>query len=452
MFDSLKQRFDGVFAALRGKGKLSAEDIAAAMREIRRALLEADVNYKVVKELVEATSKRATGADVLGSITPAQQVATIVYEELIGIMGKAPAPLTISPKPPTVYMLVGLQGSGKTTTAVKIALRMAKSHKPLVVACDLRRPAAADQLRVLAEGAGVAFFGPEPGETDPCAVAKKSLAHAENHLCDLILLDTAGRLQLDDELMAELDAMKAAVPPFEILLVVDSMTGQQAVDVSGAFNERLGLTGVVLTKLDGDARGGPALAIKAATGVPIKLSGMGERAEDLEQFDASRVASRIMGMGDMAGLMEKIERSSSAEDFGRMADNLRKNRFTLEDMLAQLQQMKKLGPLDKVLEMLPGLGGMKELKGAELDMSRLKYTEAIIQSMTLKERRSPEIIKGGRRRRIAQGSGTSVQQVNQVLAQYDQMKDMMRSLGKIGRLGAKSFKMPGMMKNLFRGK
>ncbi|MDR1580529.1 MAG: signal recognition particle protein [Synergistaceae bacterium] len=452
MFESLKQRFDGVFAALRGKGKLSAEDIAAAMREIRRALLEADVNYKVVKELVEATSKRATGADVLGSITPAQQVATIVYEELIRIMGASPSPLTISPKPPTVYMLVGLQGSGKTTTAVKIALRMSKSHKPLVVACDLRRPAAADQLRVLAENAGIAFFGPEAGETDPCAVAKKSLVYAENHLCDLILLDTAGRLQLDDELMAELDAMKAAVPPFEILLVVDSMTGQQAVDVSGVFNDKLGLTGVVLTKLDGDARGGPALAIKAATGISIKLSGMGERAEDLEQFDASRIASRIMGMGDMAGLMEKIERSSSLDDMDRMADSLKKNRFTLEDMLAQLQQMKKLGPLDKVLEMLPGIGGMKELKNAELDMSRLKYTEAIIQSMTLKERRSPEIIKGGRRRRIAQGSGTSVQQVNQVLAQYDQMKDMMRSLGKMGRLGAKSFKMPGMMKNLFRGK
>jgi signal recognition particle subunit SRP54 len=283
-------------------------------------------------------------------------------------------------------------------------------------------------------------------------VAKKSLAYAENHLCDLILLDTAGRLQLDDELMAELDAMKAAVPPFEILLVVDSMTGQQAVDVSGVFNDRLGLTGVVLTKLDGDARGGPALAIKAAAGVPIKLSGMGERAEDLEQFDASRIASRIMGMGDMAGLMEKIERSSSMEDMDRMAEGLKKNRFTLEDMLAQLQQVKKLGPLDKVLEMLPGLGGIKGLKGSELDMSRLKYTEAIIQSMTLKERRSPEIIKGGRRRRIAQGSGTSVQQVNQVLAQYDQMKDMMRSLGKMGRMGAKSFKLPGMMKNLFKGK
>jgi signal recognition particle subunit SRP54 len=452
MFESLKERFDAVFSSLRGKGKLSAEDITSALREVRRALLEADVNYKVVKELVEATSKRATGADVLNSITPGQQVATIVYEELIKIMGRDPVPLTISPKPPTIYMMVGLQGSGKTTTTVKIANRMSKSHKPLVVACDLRRPAAVDQLRVLAEGAGAPFFGPEPGETDPLAVAKKSLEYAENHLCDLILLDTAGRLQLDDELMAELDVMKKTMNPFEILLVVDSMTGQEAVEVSGTFNERLGVTGVVLTKLDGDARGGPALAIKAATGVPIKLAGMGEHTEDLEQFDASRIASRIMGMGDMAGLMEKIERSSMMDDVNRMAEGLKHNRFTLEDMLSQLQQVKKLGPLDKVLEMLPIPGGAKALKGADMDLSRLKYTEAIIQSMTHKERRVPEIIKGGRRRRIAEGSGTSVQQVNQVLAQYEQMKGMMKSLGRMGRMGPKSFKVSGMMKNLFRGK
>ena len=452
MFESLKERFDAVFSALRGKGRLSSEDVTSAMREIRRALLEADVNYKVVKELIDATSKRATGADVLSSITPAQQVATIVYEELIKIMGRDPVPLTISPKPPTVYMMVGLQGSGKTTTAVKIAHRMSKSHKPLVVACDLRRPAAVDQLRVLADSAGVAFFGPEPGESDPASVAIKSLEYAENHLCDMILLDTAGRLQLDDELMAELESMKAAVPPFEILLIVDSMTGQEAVEVSDAFNKRLALTGVVLTKLDGDARGGPALAIRAATGVPIKLAGMGEHKEDLEQFDASRIASRIMGMGDMAGLMEKIERSAMMGDMDRVAESLKRNKFTLEDMLAQLQQVKKLGPLDKVLEMLPIPGGAKALSGADMDMSRLKHTEAIIQSMTLKERRSPEIIKGGRRRRIAQGSGTSVQQVNQVLAQYEQMKDMMKSFGRMGRFGQKSFKFAGAMKNFFKGR
>jgi signal recognition particle subunit SRP54 len=349
-------------------------------------------------------------------------------------------------------MMAGLQGSGKTTTTVKIAKRLSKSHKPLVVACDLRRPAAVEQLRVLADSAGIAFFGPEPGEADPSAVAKKSLAYAESRLCDLILLDTAGRLQLDDELMAELEAMKAAVPPHEVLLVVDSMTGQEAIEVSRVFNERLSLTGVVLTNLDGDARGGPALAIKSATGVPIKLIGAGERVEDLEVFDSSRVASRIMGMGDMAGLMEKIERSALPDDMDKLADSLKRNRFTLEDMLSQLQQVKKLGPLDKVLEMLPIPGVTNALKGANIDMSRLKHTEAIIQSMTLKERRSPEIIKGGRRRRIAEGSGTSVQQVNQVLAQYEQMKTMMKSLGKMGKFGQKSFKAAGMMKNFFRGK
>jgi signal recognition particle subunit SRP54 len=452
MFESLKERFDAVFAGLKGKGKLSADDVSAALREVRRALLEADVNYKVVRELLDATSKRATGADVLNSITPAQRVAAIVYEELINIMGREPAPLTISPKPPTVYMMVGLQGSGKTTTTVKIARRMSKSHKPLVVACDLRRPAAAEQLRILAEGAGVPFFGPEPGETDPSGVAKKSLVYAEDHLCDLILLDTAGRLQLDDELMAELDTMKSTVPPYEILLVVDSMTGQEAVEVSGVFNSRLGLTGVVLTKLDGDARGGPALAVRAATGVPVKLAGVGEHTEDLELFDASRMASRIMGMGDMAGLMEKIERAADTDGMERLTESLKKNKFTLEDMLTHLQQVKKLGPLDKVLEMLPIPGGMKALKNADMDMSRLKYTEAIIQSMTRKERRSPEIIKGGRRRRIAEGSGTSVQQVNQVLAQYEQMKGVMKSLGKMGRMSPQSFKMSGIMKNLFKGR
>lgn len=451
MFEALKERFETVFSALRGKGKLTAEDVGEALREVRRALLEADVNYKVVKDLIEAIRPRATGADVLDSITPAQQVAAIVYDELINIMGKEPEPLTISPKPPTVYMMVGLQGSGKTTTTVKIAKRMSRSHKPLAVACDLRRPAAVDQLRVLAEKAGVAFYGPEPGETDPVAVARKSLAYAEDHLCDLILLDTAGRLQLDDELMAELESMKGAVPPFEILLVVDSMTGQEAVEVSRVFHERLGLTGAILTKMDGDARGGPALAIKSSTGVPVKLAGMGERAEDLEVFDSKRMAQRIMGMGDLVGLIERLETSTSEADAGRLAESLKKNKFTMEDMLLHLQQIKKLGPLDKILEMLPIPGGASALKGADVDTSRIKYTEAIILSMTKKERRSPEIIKGSRRRRIAEGSGTSVQMVNQVLAQYEQMKTMMKSLGKFGKMGPKAMKIPGVMKNLFKG-
>ena len=450
MFESLKERFESVFSGLRGKGKLTEEDVTAALREVRRALLEADVNYKVVKDLVEAIKVRATGADVLNSITPAQQVATIVYEELIKIMGKEVVPLGISPKPPTVYMMVGLQGGGKTTTTVKIAKRMSKSHKPLVVACDLRRPAAVDQLRVLAEKSGVAFFGPDPGETNPLAVARKAIPYAADHLCDLILLDTAGRLQLDDELMTELESMKREESPFEVLLVVDSMTGQEAVEVAKTFHDRLGLTGVILTKMDGDARGGPALAIKATTGVPIKLAGMGERVEDLEQFDASRMAQRIMGMGDMMGLMERLEMSTSDEDADRIAASVKKSKFTMEDMLLHLQQIKKLGPLDKLFEMMPIPGGAKAFKGADIDPSRLKYTEAIILSMTKKERRAPEIIKGSRRRRIAEGSGTSVQQVNQVLAQYEQMKTMMKSIGKLGAGGANPFKMKGMMKNLFK--
>ena len=457
MFDSLKERFENIFAGLRGKGKLTPEDINEALREVRRALLEADVNYKVVKDVVEAIKVRATGRTVLDSVTPAQLIFTIVYEELVKIMGEAPVPLVISPKPPTVYMMVGLQGSGKTTTTVKIAKKMAKSHKPLVVACDLRRPAAVEQLRVLAEKSNIHFWGPESVETDPVKVASKSRKYAEDHLCDMIILDTAGRLQMDDELMAELEAMKAAVPPTEILLVVDSMTGQEAVNVAETFHKRLGLTGVVLTKLDGDARGGPSLAVRASTGVPIKLAGCGEKTEDLEVFDAKRMAQRIIGMGDMEGLLEKVQSATTEADINRMTESLKKNRFTLEDMLLQLQQIQKMGPLEKVLEMLPIPGGSKALKGANVDPKRMKQTEAIILSMTLKERRSPEVIKGSRRRRIAEGSGTSVQMVNQVLAQYEQMKTMMKGIGKMSA-GGKGFKMPpgmggmGGMKNFGAGR
>lgn len=441
MFDSLKERFENIFAGLRGKGKLTPEDINEALREVRRALLEADVNYKVVKDVVEAIKVRATGKTVLDSVTPAQLIFTIVYEELVRIMGEAPVPLAISPKPPTIYMMVGLQGSGKTTTAVKIAKRMAKSHKPLVVACDLRRPAAVDQLRVLAEKSNIHFWGPEPGETDPVRVASRSRKYAEDHLCDMIILDTAGRLQMDDELMTELETMKAAVPPTEILLVVDSMTGQEAVNVAETFHRRLGLTGVVLTKLDGDARGGPALAVRASTGVPIKLAGCGEKTEDLEVFDAKRIAQRIIGMGDIEGLLEKVQSATSEADINRMTESLKKNRFTMEDMLLQLQQIQKMGPLEKVLEMLPIPGGSKALKDANIDPKRMKQTEAIILSMTIRERRNPEIIKGSRRRRIAEGSGTTVQMVNQVLAQFEQMKSMMKGIGKMAA-GGKGFKMP----------
>lgn len=439
MFDSLKERFENIFAGLRGKGKLSAEDISEALREVRRALLEADVNYKVVKDIVEAIRVRATGREVLDSVTPAQLIFTIVYEELVRIMGENPVPLAVSPKPPTVYMMVGLQGSGKTTTAVKIAKRMAKGHKPLVVACDLRRPAAVEQLRVLAEKAGVAFFGPEAGETDPVRVASKSLSYAENHLCDMIILDTAGRLQMDDDLMRELESMKTAMPPTEILLVVDSMTGQEAVGVADIFNQRLSLTGVVLTKLDGDARGGPSLAVRASTGVPVKLAGSGEKIDDLEVFDAKRMASRIIGMGDLEGLLEKVQAATDEKDLKRIEESFRKSRFTLEDMLLQLQQVQKMGPLEKVMDMLPLPGSAKALRNVTIDPRRIKQTEAVILSMTPHERRSPEIIKGARRRRIAEGSGTTVQMVNQVLAQYEQMKAMVKTFGK---MEGRNFKVP----------
>ncbi|MDD4365123.1 MAG: signal recognition particle protein [Synergistales bacterium] len=439
MFDVLKERLDGIFKNLRGKGKLTEEDVAVALREVRRALLEADVNYKVVKDLVERIRERAVGRDVLESITPSQQVVTIVFEELRDLMGRDVVPLVIASRPPTSYMMVGLQGSGKTTSCVKIARRFLKGHKPLVVACDHQRPAAVEQLRVLADQAKVAFFGPEPGEKDPIGVARKALRFAEDRLHDVILFDTAGRLHVDEPLMAELEAMKSLVEPEEILLVVDSMTGQEAVNVASAFNERLTLTGLVLTKLDGDARGGAALAVRSVTGVPIKMAGVGEHLEDMEPFDAGRMVQRILGMGDIQGLMERVQLTADDGEMEKMAESLKKSRFTMEDLLTQIRQVKKMGPLDKVMEMLPLPENMKQLRGAEMDPKRLRHVEAVILSMTPAERRNPEIIKGSRRRRIADGSGTTVQMVNQVLKQHGQMKELWKRFGKSGKKG---FKLP----------
>jgi signal recognition particle subunit SRP54 len=435
MFDSLKERLEGIFKGLRGKGKLTEADVADALREVRRALLEADVNYKVVKDFVARIQARAVGREVLASITPAQHVVSIVVDELVALMGGEPSPLVVSPKPPTRYLLVGLQGSGKTTTCVKLAKRISKGHKPLVVACDLQRPAAVEQLRVLAEQARVGFFGPSEGERSPLRVAESALRFAEERLFDTILFDTAGRLHVDEFLMAELSAVKDLVMPHEILLVVDAMTGQEAVNVAEKFHGLLSLTGVILSKLDGDARGGAALAIRAAVGVPVKLAGVGERIEDLEIFDAKRMTSRILGMGDVMGLMERVQQVTTEAEAERMADALKKSRLTMEDLLVQLEQIEKLGPLDKVLEMLPIPGGVKGFRDADLDPSRLKHTKAVIQSMTVKERQRPEIIKGSRRRRIAQGSGTSVQMVNQVLKQYEQMRDLWKKFGKGGGKG-----------------
>jgi len=433
MFDALRERLEAVFDKLKGRGRLSEADVESALREVRRCLLEADVDYKVVKSLVDSIRSRAVGKDVLESITPGQQVVAVVYEELAALMGQEPVPLTISSRPPTVYLMVGLQGGGKTTTTVKIARKLASGHKPLVVACDLRRPAAVDQLRVLAEQSKIGFYGPEPGEKDVMRVVSGAAEFASSRLYDVILLDTAGRLHADEELMEELASLKRILPPSEILLVVDAMTGQEAVKVASAFHEKLSLTGVVLSKLDGDARGGAALAIRQVTGVPIKLAGVGEGTDALEVFDSKRMAQRIMGMGDVMGLAEKIREMADAGGAEKIAESIKQKKFTLEELLLQFEQIEKMGPLDKVLEMIPGFSRMKGMGSDDLDSGRMKQSKAIIQSMTKAERRDPSIIKGSRRRRIALGSGTSVQMVNQLLAQYEHMRKLWKQFGKQGK-------------------
>ena len=435
MFDALRERLEGVLSKLKSRGRLTESDVDSALWEVRRGLLEADVDYKVVKTLVEAIKTRAVGKDVLESITPGQQVTAIVYEELSELMGTEPAPLVISPRPPSVYLMVGLQGGGKTTTTVKIAKKLSSGHKPLVVACDLRRPAAVEQLRILAEQSKIGFFGPAAGESDVLSVVRGAVKFASERLYDVILLDTAGRLHADEELMEELAAMKRQLPPTEILLVVDAMTGQEAVKVASAFHEKLTITGVVLSKLDGDARGGAALAIRQVTGVPVKLAGVGEGTDALEVFDSRRMAQRIMGMGDVMGLAEKIREMADSGGAEKIAESLKQKKFTLEDLLLQFEQIEKMGPLDKVLEMIPGLSRMKGMGADELDAKRLKQSKAVIQSMTREERREPSIIKGSRRRRIALGSGTSVQMVNQLLAQYEQMRKLWKQFGKQGGKG-----------------
>lgn len=448
MFDTLKARLENIFSGLRGRGKLSEDDVGQALREIRRALLEADVNYKVVKQLMENIRTRAVGADVLESIVPAQQVTAVVYEEIAKIMGEGSKGIAIAPKPPTLVMMVGLQGGGKTTSSAKLAKKLSKNHKPLLVACDLRRPAAVRQLKVLAEQAGVEFFGPQDEETDITSLSKRALEYAASRLLDVLIFDTAGRLAVDEEMMAELDRMKAALQPQEILLVVDAMSGQEALNVAEAFHRRLGITGVVLSKLDGDARGGAALAVLAATGVPVKFAGVGEGLDAMERFDPRRMAERIMGMGDMAGLAEKIKEATTETDVRRMAQSFQKARFSMDDLLAQFEQIEKMGPLDKVMDMLPGAvtDKMKNLPPEALDAKRLLRMKAVIQSMTKEERRNPAVIKGSRRRRIAQGSGTTVQMVNQLLKQYDQMSELWKRFGKMGKKRGMFSRLGGMFR------
>lgn len=434
IFESLADRLQQTFKKLRGHGKLTEDDVNEAMREVRMALLEADVNFKVVKDFVKRVKERAVGQDVLDTLTPAQVVVKIVDEELTELMGGTQSRLNISSVPPTVIMMAGLQGAGKTTSAGKLGLSLKKQgKKPLLVAADIYRPAAVKQLEVLGGQLGIPVFSMPQG-TDAVTIAKSSIDHARSHLNDVVIIDTAGRLHIDETLMQELKDIKANVKPHEILLVVDAMTGQDAVNVAESFNAELGLDGVVLTKLDGDARGGAALSVKAVTGCPIKFVGMGEKLEALEPFHPDRMASRILGMGDVLSLVEKAQENFDLENAKKMEEKLRRNDFTLDDFLDQMQQVKKLGSLSNILGMIPGMGGLKKKLGDQefdLDGKEMRQLEAIIRAMTPKERADITIINGSRRKRIAAGSGTRVQDVNKLLKQFGEMRKMMKKMKKM---------------------
>ena len=432
MFQGLSDKLQETFKRLKGKGKLKEADVTEAMREVRVALLEADVNFKVVKDFVAKVKERSIGLDVLESLSPAQQVIKIVHEEMIALMGGATGKILIASKPPTVIMLIGLQGAGKTTHAAKLANMLNKQGKhPLLVACDIYRPAAIKQLQVLGEQLKLPVFS--LGQESPVKIAKASLEHAHSNGHDVVIIDTAGRLHINEELMGELRDIKTAVKPHEILLVVDAMTGQDAVNVAESFHKELGLDGIILTKLDGDTRGGAALSIKAVTGCTIKFAGMGEKMDAIEPFHPDRMASRILGMGDVLTLIEKAQESFDEKKAKEMEQKLRKQEFTLDDFLDQMQQMKKMGPLSSILEMLPGVG--KQLKDVKIDEKDTAHIEAIIRSMTAEERRKPVLIKDSRKKRIAKGSGTSVQEVGSLLKRFEQMQKMMKQFAGPGGMG-----------------
>lgn len=448
IFEGLAEKLQNALGNLKKKGKLSEKDVDLAMREVKMALLEADVNFKVVKDFIKVVKERAIGSEVMESLTPGQQVVKIVNEELSALMGGVNSKLTYSPKPPTVIMLVGLQGAGKTTTAAKLGSYLRKQGKnPLLVACDIYRPAAIKQLKVVGQQVGVPVFTMENGEK-PEEITQNALGFAKENGKDIVIIDTAGRLHIDEVLMDELKNIKTLARPSEILLVVDSMTGQDAVNVSQSFNEALGIDGVILTKLDGDTRGGAALSIKAVTQKPIKFTGMGEKLDDLEPFYPDRMASRILGMGDVLTLIERAQDAIDEKKAKELEEKMRKQEFTLDDFLDQMSQMKKMGPLKQILEMLPGMGAMKQLKDLEVDEKEVARVEAIIKSMTKQERREPSIINGSRRKRIANGSGTKVEEVNRLLKQFEQSKKMMKQLmdmTKGGKKGGKlKFPFPGL--------
>jgi signal recognition particle subunit SRP54 len=446
-FSSLAEKLQETFRRLRGKGKISETDVAEAMREVRVALLEADVNFKVVKDFVGKVKERAVGQEVLRSLTPGQQVVKIVHEELTQLMGGTQSKLVVAPKPPTVVMLVGLQGAGKTTSVAKLANMLKKQgRRPLLAAADIYRPAAIKQLQVLGQQIGLPVFA-VGDKMSPVNIAMAAVEHAKINSNDFLIIDTAGRLHINEELMAELLGIKKAVYPHEILLVVDAMTGQDAVNVADSFHQTLGLDGVILTKLDGDTRGGAALSVKAVTGCPIKFVGLGEKMDALEPFFPERMASRILGMGDVLTLIEKAQATIDAEKAKELENKLRQQQFTLEDFLEQLQQVKSMGPLEDILGMIPGLGGARQLKNMQVDEKELIKTEAIVQSMTLQERRNPDILNGSRKRRIALGSGTKVQDVNRLIKQFEEARKLMRQFGEAqgfgkggkGRKGKKGF-------------
>lgn len=425
VFEGLSEKLQNLMKKMKGTVRVNEKDVKEMMREIKLALLEADVNFKVVKEFVNSVSERAVGQSVLESLTPGQQIVKIVHEELIKLMGSVPSKLTYSPAPPTVYMMVGLQGSGKTTTTGKLANMLRKEGKrPLLVACDVYRPAAVKQLQVVGGQLNIPVF--EMGtNTDPVEIAKKAVDHAKSMQFDIVIIDTAGRLHVDEELMNELKRLKETVKPHEILLVVDSMTGQDAVNVAGSFNEKLGIDGIILTKLDGDTRGGAALSTRAVTGKPIKYTGLGEKLCDLEPFYPDRMASRILGMGDVLSLIEKAQTAFDEKQAIELEKKMRTATFTLDDFLEQMQQIKKMGPLNQILGMLPGVD-TKALKGVDLDEKQFARTVAIIQSMTKQERNNPSILNAKRRIRIANGSGTTVTDVNRLLKQFEDMKKLMK--------------------------
>ena len=441
-FESLSERLQNAIKMFRGTKEITEEDLKAPLREVRMALLEADVNFKVVKSFVAKIKERALGAEIQQNLSPSQQIIKIVDEELTQLLGGTQAKLTVADKPPTIIMLVGLQGTGKTTTVGKLAFNLKKKKKnPLLVAADVYRPAAITQLQVLGEQVGVPVFS-LGNEVSPVEIARQSLEKAAHLACDTIIIDTTGRLHIDEKLMEELQNIKATVNPHEILLTVDAMTGQDAVTVADTFNKNLGLTGLVVTKLDGDARGGAVLSVREVTGCPVKFVGMGEKLDALEPFYPDRMASRILGMGDILSLIDKIKDTTDLAKALEMEKKLKKDEFTLEQFLEQMQQIKKLGSLDTILGMIPGMGGISQkLKEANVDEKEFARVEAIIRSMTPKERQKPEIINGSRRKRIAAGCGMKVQDVNRLLKNFDDSKKLMKKMQGMAKFASKGGKM-----------